>query len=58
MNQFAKVITEMTVLFHFEQKGINAHVAKGSFTFETPEQAQKFKETIVNKEGYTNIRII
>ena len=47
-----------TVLFHFEQKGFNAHVADGSFTYDTPEQAQKSAERMNLSDHYTNVRIV
>ena len=47
-----------TVLFHFEQKGFNAHVAEGSFTYDTPEQAQKSAERMILQDKFSDVRIV
>ena len=47
-----------TVLFHFEQKGVNAHTANGSFTYDTPEMAQKAAERMNLQDKFNDVRIV
>jgi len=47
-----------TVLFHFEHKGLNAHTADGSFTYDTPELAQKQAERMNLSDKFTNVKIV
>jgi hypothetical protein len=46
-----------TVTFKFEQKGFNAHTAKGVLKYETTEGAQQAIDSMSANPGYTNIHI-
>jgi hypothetical protein len=47
-----------TVIFHYEYKGLNAHVADGSFTYDTPEFAQKMAEKMMLSDHYSDVKIV